>query len=595
MNKKVSYSFSALVIVLLCLVSSCKTDPSTKSAEVDLTKPFTVVSHLSSDPEGLNPITATAVYSRSVTNQIFSNLVHYDVQTLKPSPMLIKEMPRVEELSDSEYQLASHYEILEEAVWDNGKPITGHDVDFTIKLMLNPKVPADALRPFVERLKHIEIDKSNPKKFIIYSDNYFLATEIFTNFPILPEYIYDEKGLLKNITIKQLSNAKERSVLEKSNKNLQQFADEFISAKYNREVIVGSGPYKLEEWITGQRLVLKKKENWWGNNLGKKNPLLQAFPTEIVFRPISDMTTAVTELKGEAIDLMATIPSKEFTDLKENATARANLNLHSVQEFIYYYIGMNRKSPKLADKKVRRAIAHLVDVQELIDVVMYGEAKRTVGPFHFSKPYYHKDLPLIELNIEKAKKLLAEAGWKDSNNNGIVDKTINGKLIEMNLEFQTSKGGAGGRIGTLVQAHAKKAGVEINVVEKDFNSLKSSISERKYELAASAWGQDPSLNDPKQIWHTSSDTPSGANRVGFGNAASDKIIEEIQQTAIETTRNQLYRTFQEMVYEDQPYVFLFFRNGRAAINKKFDATPSSRKPGIFENQFRLNKGDVSMN
>ena len=168
MNKKVSYYFSLFVTTLLIAMSSCNPDPNTKDTGIDLTKPFTVISHLSSDPEGLNPITATAVYSRSVTNQLFSNLVHYDVQTLKPSPMLIKEMPKLEELSEGPYALASHYEILDEAVWDNGKPITGHDVDFTIKVMLNPKVPADGLRPFVERLKHIEIDKNNPKKFTIY-------------------------------------------------------------------------------------------------------------------------------------------------------------------------------------------------------------------------------------------------------------------------------------------------------------------------------------------------------------------------------------------------------------------------------------------
>ena len=594
MNKKVSYCFSLFVIMLLLVMSSCNPDPATKGAEVDLTKPFTVVSHLPSDPEGLNPITSTTTHSRSVTNQLFSNLVHYDVQTLKASPVLIKEMPRIEKISDGEYPLASHYEIHDEAEWDNGQPITGYDVAFSLKVMLNPKVPADLLRPFVERLKHIVIDENNPKKFTVYSDDYILVNEIFTNFPILPEYAYDSKGLLKEIQVKDLSSEEGRNSLSKKDNKLQDFATNFISAKYSRENIVGSGPYKLEEWVTGQRLVLKKKENWWGDKLSNKYPLLKAYPTEIIFRPIDDQTTAVTELKGGKIDVMGGISPKHFDDLKKSDAAKELLNLHTISEYIYYYIGMNRRNQKLADKNVRRAIAHLVDIDEIIEVVMYGNALRTIGPFHPTKEYYNKTLPLIDLNIEKARQLLSEAGWNDSNNNGIVDKVVNGKRIEMELEFKTSKG-TGEKIGNLMKANAKKAGVNINLTIKDRNAVRKDLIERKYDLTLSGWSQDPSLDDPKQIWHTSSDTPSGSNRVGFGNAESDKVIETIQTSHVKEERNKLYKKIQELIYEDQPYVFLFFVGGSGAINKKFDAKPSPRKPNIFENQFRLSKGEISAN
>ena len=594
MNKKVSYCFSLFVIMLLLVMSSCNPDPATKGAEVDLTKPFTVVSHLPSDPEGLNPITSTTTHSRSVTNQLFSNLVHYDVQTLKASPVLIKEMPRIEKISDGEYPLASHYEIHDEAEWDNGQPITGYDVAFSLKVMLNPKVPADLLRPFVERLKHIVIDENNPKKFTVYSDDYILVNEIFTNFPILPEYAYDSKGLLKEIQVKDLSSEEGRNSLSKKDNKLQDFATNFISAKYSRENIVGSGPYKLEEWVTGQRLVLKKKENWWGDKLSNKYPLLKAYPTEIIFRPIDDQTTAVTELKGGKIDVMGGISPKHFDDLKKSDAAKELLNLHTISEYIYYYIGMNRRNQKLADKNVRRAIAHLVDIDEIIEVVMYGNALRTIGPFHPTKEYYNKTLPLIDLNIKKARQLLSEAGWNDSNNNGIVDKVVNGKRIEMELEFKTSKG-TGENIGNLMKANAKKAGVNINLTIKDRNAVRKDLIERKYDLTLSGWSQDPSLDDPKQIWHTSSDTPSGSNRVGFGNAESDKVIETIQTTHVREERNLLYKKIQKLIYEDQPYVFLFFRGGSAAINKKFDVKPSLRKPNIFENQFRPTKGEISAN
>ena len=595
MNKKVSYYSSALVILLLIFISSCNVDPKPTTGTDTPTKPFTVTSHLGASPEGLNPITSGTVRSRSVTNQIFSHLVHYDTKTLKASPVLLKKMPEIENLEGGEYPIAMHYEILDEAVWDNGQPVTGHDVEFTLKVMLNPKVPADLLRPFIEKMKHIEIDKDNPKKFTIYSDLYFLLDEIFTNFPILPIYVYDAKGLLKDVTMKELADPVQREKLEKTNSNLQTFADEFDSAKFNRETVVGCGPYKFVEWVTGQRIILRKKENWWGDKFATSNRLLQGYPTEIIFKPIEDMTTAITELKDGAIDVMGTVDSKNFEELKASKPAKKMLNFYSDMEYIYYFIVMNRKKPKLADKKVRRALAHLVNVDEIIDVVQYGYATRTVGPFHPSKPYYHKGLPLIDFNIEKGRALLKEAGWEDTNNNGIVDKIINGKKVELDIEYQVSQTGFSTNTAALMKDDFKKAGVNLNVVSKDANSQREAIMKREYEIAVGGFRQDPSLDDPKQLWHTTSDTPSGSNRGGFGNAESDRLIEEIQVTMDETKRNKLYKKFQEIIYEDQPYIFLFTLNGRTVINKKFDIKPSLRKPGIFENQFRLAKGEVNPN
>ena len=595
MNKKVSYYIPLFVIGLLLLISSCNSDPKPQENGIDLSKPFTVTSHLGADPEGLNPITAATVRSRSVTNQIFSHLVHYDTKTLKASPVLLKKMPEIEKLEKGEYPIAMHYEILDEAVWDNGQPITGHDVEFSIKVMLNPKVPAGALRPFVEKMKHIEIDENNPKKFTIYSGVYFLLNEIFTNFPVLPEYVYDAKGLLKDVSMKELSDPVQREKLEKTNGNLQKFADDFNSAKFSRETVVGCGPYEFVEWVTGQRIVLRKKENWWGDKFAATNLLLQANPSEIVFKLIEDNITAVTELKDGAIDVMGTVESKSFDELKTNESAKKMFNFYSDTEYVYYFITINRKIPKLADKKVRRALAHLVNVDEIIDVVMYGYAERRVGPFHSSKPYHHNDLPLIDFNIEKARALLKEAGWEDTNNNGIVDKIMNGKKVELDLEFQVSQTGFSTNTAALLKDDFKKAGINLQVVAKDTNSQRDAIAKRKYEIGVGALGQDPSLDDPKQLWHTSSDTPSGFNRGGFGNAKSDRIIEEIQVTLDETKRNELYKKFQEMIYDDQPYIFLFTRKGRTVISKKFDFKPSLRKPVVFENQFRPVKGALSSN
>jgi len=582
------------IFAIILFFQSCKTDPAATTGTTTTDGSFTVVSRLVGEPNMLNPALTTQANSRQVMNQIFSNLVHYDTKTLKAMPMLAKELPIIEEITEGEHKgkLLCKYEIHEEAVWDDGKPVTGNDVEFSIKAILNPKVGAAPYRAVAISFKDMIIDEANPKKFSLVSDNYFLTGLIFTDIQIIPAHIYDPKGIMKNFTIKQLSDADGASKLAESDPRLQEFATEFSDEKFSREkgFVNGCGPYALEEWISGQRIVLKKKKNWWGDKLAAKYPLLLANPETIIYKPMSDVTTAVTELKAGSIDVMTQITADQYNTLKESTDGQANLNFHEPLQMAIYYIGLNNNRPKLSDKRVRRALAHLINMDEIINTTMYGYAEKVVGPFHTSRPYYNQDLPLIEENLEKSRELLKEAGWVDSNENGTVDKVIDGELTEMKLDYLSSRAGvAGQKIGTIFKANAKRVGVDIELVVKEGNIVAEARTKRDFDLFTSGWSQDPSPDDPYQNWHTDSDTPSGGNRFGFGNEESDKIIEEIRTIIPEERRNELYKKLQKMIYDEQPCIFLMIPTGRMAINKKFDYKPSVRKPWIFENEFTLNK------
>ena len=582
------------IFAIILFSQSCKTDPAATTKTTTTDDSFTVVSRLVGEPNMLNPALTTQANSRRVMNQIFSNLVHYDTKTLKAMPMLAKELPIIEEITEGKHKgkLLCKYEIHEEAVWDDGKPVTGHDIEFSIKAILNPKVAAAPYRAVAISFKDMMIDETNPKKFSLVSDNYFLTGIIFTDIQTIPAHIYDPKGIMKNFTIKQLSDADGASKLAESDPRLQEFATEFSDEKFSREkgFVNGCGPYALEEWISGQRIVLKKKKNWWGDKLAAKYPLLVANPETIIYKPMSDVTTAVTELKAGSIDVMTQITSDQYNDLKESTDGQANLNFHEPLQMAIYYIGLNNNRPKLSDKRVRRALAHLINMDEIINTTMYGYAEKVVGPIHTSRPYYNKDLPLIEENLEKARELLKEAGWIDSNGNGVVDKVIDGELTELKLEYLSSRAGVTGqKIGTIFKANAKRVGVDIELAVKEGNIVADQRNKRDFDLFTSGWSQDPSPDDPYQNWHTDSDTPSGGNRFGFGNEESDKIIEEIRTIIPEERRNELYKKLQKIIYDEQPCIFLMIPSGRIAINKKFDFTPSVRKPWIFENEFKLKK------
>ncbi len=589
-----SFSFLTFIALLLLLVfPSCGPDQPAEGESQAVTfknNDNIVRARLSAEPDRLNIMLSTNVYARAINEQIFLYLLHFDPQTLELTPQLAKSRPEIREITEGEYAggMAYTFELLDEARWDDGSPITAKDMEFTLKVLFNPKVNAAHLRAYLDYIAGLETYPDNPRKFtVLTSRKYILGEAAVSNLPILPPQVYDPEGLMAPFTVEELAAPESAARLAKEAPALQQFADAFNSPKFSREkgFIAGPGPYEFVKWETGQEIVLQRKENWWGGQLAEQYPLLQAHPEKLIFRIISDPAATVTALKDQQVDVASQINAKDFVGLRENELATGLYEFHTPASMVYYYVGLNNKDPKLRDKRVRRALAHLVNVPELIDNLFYGLAERTVGPFHPTKPYYHKGLEPIPFSPEKARALLAEAGWEDSNGNGIVDKEIEGERVEMEIEYKISTTDFAENSALLFKDNARKAGINVHIVALEFTVLINDSKQRNYEMYSAAWGQDPTLDDPKQLWHTESDTPDGSNRVSFSSAEADRIIEEIRVTLDEKKRQQLYKEFQEIIYEEQPYIFLFVPLERIAISKRFEAKTSARRPGFFVNNF----------
>jgi peptide/nickel transport system substrate-binding protein len=574
--------------------TGCKNEPAAQE-EVPWTRTSNeVVVRLPAEPRGLNPVvTGTDQYSTQVyRGNIMLYLLGLDPKTQKFAPMLAKSQPEIKEISEGPLAGGASYtfEILEEATWDNGTPVTAEDYVFSIKAVLNPKVPAQRLRPYLEQIKDIQLYPDNPKKLTVLTDEpYILALEAMVGVvPVMPVYHYDPDGIMANFTVAQLAQADKLEVV-KEDPRLQTFADQFAQEQYSRDPgqVVGCGPYRLEEWESGQRLVLAKKENWWGNELAEQYPLLQAEVDKITFRPIRDQASAAALLRSEEVDVAITLDAKDFTDLRDQPEVAAKYNFFTPANMAFYFLYLNTKDPMLEDPKVRRAIAHLVDVPEIIETVFYGLGERIIGPVHPSKDYYADALPPIDFDVEKAKLLLAEAGWTDSNNNGTIDKVVNGERTEMELTFLTTNNTANESISLYLKEAAQKAGINLEIVAKEAKAQIADLRAREYQIASGALGAQPVLDDFYQIWHTSSDRPDGYNRTGFGNATSDQLIEDIRRTLDKQQRDEMYLALQKMIYEDQPMVFLMAPQNRIVIHKRFETEASVVSPGYFPGMFRL--------
>ena len=601
MSQKNSLLIVFTIGLFVLFSQSCKTDKQgeegeqtqQQSSEVtnSYSKENTAFVRLPAEPDRLNPLVTTSIYSRVVYEPIFLYLLQFDPETLELEPQLAKGRPQIEELTDGPYAggVSYTYEILEEAKWDNGTPIQASDFEFTLKALFNPLVNSTAARAYLDFIKDIEIDPTNPKKFTVYTNQkYIIGEAAISNLPIYPAYIYDANGLMADIALNELTDPERAEVLSNSDA-IKTFADAFNSATFGREIenISASGPYAVESWEANLQITLKRKENWWGDGLINDYPLLTAYPDKIVFKIIPDPTTAIAALKEQSIDVTAQIDAKDFTDLKEGTLVKENYNLFSPTALQYYYLGINTKDPsgKLSDKRVRRALAHLVDVDKIISDLFYGLAQRTVGPIHPSKSYYNKSLKPVKYDLEKAKALLAEAGWTDTNGDGLLDKEIDGERVEFKIKYLSSSSSNFARnLAAVIKNSFQQAGVELDIELLAFGALIERLRSRDYEMHSGAWGQDPVPTDLKQIWHTESDRYDGSNRSGFGNVESDELIDEIRVTLDEKERHEMYLRIQEMIYDEQPYVFLFAPQERIAIHKRFDTEVTSLRPGFVVNE-----------
>lgn len=551
--------------------------------------------HEIGDPDGMNPMTSSAANSLYIQNNIYCKLLVYDQQTLELAPQLAVSRPEIQTLEDGDYAggMSLIYEIHPDATWDNGTPVTAADYVFTIKAIKNPKVNSAQIRPYFEFVDDIVIDPNNNRKFTVYSkERYFRAEESTGQEPfILPEYHYDSEGLMRQFTVKQLGDVANWDALMKD-ANINRFAESFNNPKFNREPeqVVGCGPYKFVEWTTGQRVVLERKKEWWGDKV-KDNKMLTAYPPKIIYKTIPDLTAAVTNAKDGQIDVIRTIQPTKFIDLKEDPNFNSSFDLSTPDQFAYHYIGFNMRRPQFRDKRVRRAIAHLINRDEMIESIFEGMAIKTNGPINPKKKYYNKDMPEINYDIEKAKELLADAGWKDVDGDNVLDKTIDGKKERLVIEYKYNQGHIVRKnIGQLLKDEASRVGIEVTLTPVDFPTLLDDADKRNFDMVALAWVKTPGLDDMKQVWHTDADKEGGSNRVGFGTPESDKLIDEIRVTLDPEVRKKLYYQIQEIIYDEQPYVFLFVPSELIAIHNRFDGTETSpMRPGYREASFQLRK------
>jgi peptide/nickel transport system substrate-binding protein len=545
---------------------------------------------LEAEPDRLNPLLSTISYSRQVFDPLHLYLMNYDPTTLVLVPQLLKETPKIELIKNGVFEGGTKYsfEIREEAVWDDGKPVMAADYEATLKLIFNPFLPTLGYRTFLENIQSFDIDKMNPKKFtIILNDTYFAGLESLTNVvPVLPKHIFDADNSLDTVSLLKLISDPSPENQLKNYPFIKDFADYYLGEFFSRnpEGVNGAGPYKLVSWLSGQEILLEKKQAWWGDKLATDNAAFQAFPDKLLFKIIPDPVSALAALKNEEIDVMQNIAPEDFLDLTSDSTTKAHFSFYTPSSLSSYYISLNTRLPILSDKKVRRAFAHAIDVDELIKNVFIGFGTRCATPLHPSSAEYNADLKPITFSIEKAKKLLAEAGWSDTDKDGILDKKIGGKKTALSVKYLANASKASSMtLAELIKSNARKAGIDVVIDAKDANTLLDKLRSREFEMISAGRSITPQWS-PSQNWRTDAD-----NRSGFGNEKTDEWIDALEREPNQSKRWVISKKLQAEIYEEQPEIMLFCPQERLVIHKRFEAVSTAVWPGFHPVAFKLIK------
>ena len=571
--------FNCLIIVsFLC----CTTEETIKPSdfEIRIRIPF--------EPDRLNPMLSRQTTATQIEKLIFCPLEDYDPWTLNLEPVLLEAKPEIVPIDTGQHtggtMLAMR--IREDATWDNGFPVTGMDYLFTMKTALNPYLANSSWAGFVSIIKDIQVDSSDLKRITVIIDKqYILGEEVVCGFAVYPEHIYDSLLNLRHIQFEHLLQG-QMSLTREQDLILSRFAESFNDVVFSRNTVQGCGPYSLISWESNRQIILKRKENWWGDAIKDPHPLLVANPGQIIYYFIPDEQTALTSFKDGRFDVLTDIDPDLFNDLIRFKGGES-FTLETPTILQYYYIAYNNLNPVLQDSRVRRALSHLMDVDQVIDQLFYGKAQKIVSPIHPSKSYYDNSLLPLEFDLEAAKSLLAEAGWRDHDKDGRLENPDLG-MTQMKLDILTTPSQLSQDVAIIFKEQASRVGIEVQIVPHEFRILLQKVRQQEFDLACLASRQSNGLYDPYPSWHSDNISGTGNNYCGFSNQENDQIIEQLRTTLDHDELTDLYKRFQSIIYREQPAMFLVAPQTRIAVNDRFQFKASVIRPGYFENTFSLN-------
>lgn len=464
------------------------------------------------DARRLNPIIANDSASGTINDQVFSGLVKYDKDI-----RLIGDLAERWDVSPNGKTITFH--LRKNVQWHDGAPFTADDCLFTYQRLMDPKVATPYGSSYMDVAKAEAVNKHTFR--VTYKEPFSPAIESW-NMGVIPKHLLEGKDINTD--------------------------------PFNRHPI-GTGPYRLKEWIAGQKLVLEANERYFE---GKPNI------AQYLYRIIPDASTMFQELLSGGVDMMGLNPL-QYLRKSETRRIRENYRKFRYPANAFTYMGYNLKSPLFADKKVRQAFAYAIDRQSIIDGVLMGIGRPCTGPFSYVSWAYNPKVQPYPYDPARAMRMLEEAGWKDVNGDGILEK--DGRPFHFTI--LTNQGnGERIRASEIIQQNFKKVGIDAKIRVMEWQAFLEQIDKRSFDAIILGWSmsRDPDLYD---IWHSSKTGKGEYNFIGYNNPEVDRLLVQGRRVFSVEERKKIYYRIHEILADEQPYAFLYVPDATPIVHKRF--------------------------
>jgi len=491
----------------------------------------TLIWRIGAEPGTLNPITATDAYEQLINSFILESLVGQDIKTGEIEPALAESW----EVGEDKVTFTFH--LRKDATFHDGHPVDADDVIHSMDLIMDPKVDAPVLRSYYSDMESYQkIDDHTVR--IRWKKPYFLALEFAGGVPVMPKHIIDD-------------------------------GTDFNKHPYGRKPI-GSGPYKFVKWDTGQRIVVEKNEDYWGDK-----PYLE----RIQWKIITGDEVALQVLKKGEIDFLQRLSPTLWVRRASSERFMEQFNKLYYDYPTYNYIGWNLRKPMFQDKRTRQALTMLLNREVIKKEVYHNLATIADGPFFPKNGYDDPNIESWPYDPERAKTLLAAVGWADHDNDGILD--MDGKPFRFELSF-TAGVAEWERLAIIWQEDMKKVGIDMRIRTFEWAVFAENVAQWKFDACAMSWALT-SKPDPYQLWHSSqADVSGSSNHVGFKNDRVDALIELNRREYDAEVRKKYCREIHRIIHEEQPYTFNMVRKELSVVDKRVkNIHPYSIRP-VFE-------------
>lgn len=466
------------------------------------------------DASNLIPMLSTDATSHAIAGMIYNGLVKYD-KDLNLKGDLVKDWIVSENGKKIIFNLKKGIK------WQDGTPFTSADVLFGFNTIIDKETPTAYAADFLEVEKAWAPD---PYTFVVkYREPFAPALSSWGNIVVLPKHLLEGKDITKSV----------------------------LSRKP-----MGLGPYRFKSWNTQEKIVLEANPGYF-----EGPPFISRF----IMRIIPDTATMFLELKSGGLDWMGLSPV-QYARQTGYSDFRKKFKKYKYLSFSYTYLGYNLKHPWFSDKRVRQAIASAIDKEEIVRGVLLGYGVPATGPYKPDAWFYNPDVKRWSGNIDRAKKLLTDAGWRDSDNDGWLDR--NGEKFSFTII--TNQGNSSrDRTAQIVQYRLKQVGIEMKIRTLEWTAfINDFIDKRRFEAVILGWtlGQDPDIFD---IWHSSKTAGKQLNFIGYKNPELDSLLEAGRRTFDRIERKEIYFKVQEILAEDQPYTFLYVPMSLPVVSSRF--------------------------